>query len=216
MAGLVAAAALVVSVVAAAPAAAVTDTWHSNDDVYHYFKVPQSQVQSIVDGTPATLDLEANIGPSGTWSTLALDTSGSDYAANVGPLEPGLYYYQYTATMQDRSKVSFRQPESPVAVTSKPNWNTFFVPGDSVAWMDDIAAGGTVKELSYTSAAAAKDRTALVWTPPGYDPARVEAYPVLYLLGSEGQTAHEWLELGRAKQILDNLVAAGTPSRWWS
>src|SRR3569833_491730 len=105
---LVAAAALVMSVITAAPAAA-TDTWHSNDDIYHYFKVPQSQASSIVGGTPATLELEANIGPSGTWSALALDPSGSDYAANVGPLEPGLYYYQYTATMQDRSKVSFRQ-----------------------------------------------------------------------------------------------------------
>jgi enterochelin esterase-like enzyme len=198
---------LVGSLIAAAPAVAATDTWHSNDDVYHYFKVPQSQASSIVGGTPATLELEANIGPSGTWSALALDPSGSDYAANVGPLEPGLYYYQYTATMQDRSKVSFRQPGSPVAVTSKPNWNTFFVPGESVAWMDDIAAGGTVEELSYPSAAAAEGRTALVWTPPGYDSARAEAYPVLYLLSSAGQTAREWLELGRAKQILDNLVA---------
>ncbi|WP_204004275.1 alpha/beta hydrolase-fold protein [Micromonospora lutea] len=196
-----------VSVIATAPAAAATDTWHSNDDVYHYFKVPQSQASSIVGGTPATLELEANIGPSGTWSALAMDPSGSDYAANVGPLEPGLYHYQYTATMPDRSKVSFRQPGSPVAVTSKPNWNTFFVPGESVAWMDDTAAGGTVEELSYRSAAAGESRTAVVWTPPGYDPARTEAYPVLYLLSSEGQTAREWLELGRAKQILDNLVA---------
>lgn len=207
MTSLVAAVTMAVSVIAAAPAAAATDTWHSNDDVYHYFKVPQSQVSSIVGGTPATLELEANIGPSGTWSALALDPSGSDYAANVGPLEPGLYYYQYTATMQDRSKVSFRQPGSPVAVTSKPNWNTFFVPGESVAWMDDIAAGGTVQDLSYRSAAAGESRTAVVWTPPGYDAARPEAYPVLYLLSSKGQTAREWLELGRAKQILDNLVA---------
>lgn len=204
---IVAAAALVVSAIAAAPAAAATDTWHSNDDVYHYFKAPQSQVVSIVGGTPATLELEANIGPSGTWSALAMDPSGSDYAANVGPLEPGLYYYQYTATMPDRSKVSFRQPDSPVAVTSKPNWNTFFVPGESVAWMDDVAAGGTVNELSYASAASGESRTAVVWTPPGYKSTRAEAYPVLYLLSSEGQTAREWLELGRAKQILDNLAA---------
>src|SRR5512142_545703 len=207
-ASLVAAAALVMSVITAAPAAAATDTWHSNDDIYHYFKVPQSQASSIVGGTPATLELEANIGPSGTWSTVALDLNGSDHTANVGPLEPGLYYYQYTATMQDRSKVSFRQPGSPVAVTSKPSWNTFFVPGESVAWMGDIAAGGTVAELSYTSTAA-EGRTALVWTPPGYNSARAEAYPVLYLLSSKGQTAREWLELGRTKQILDNLVAGG-------
>jgi len=207
MTSIVAAAALVVSAIAAAPAAAATDTWHSNDDVYHYFKAPQSQVSSIVGGTPATLELEANIGPSGTWSALAMDPSGSDYAANVGPLEPGLYYYQYTATMPDRSKVSFRQPGSPVAVTSKPNWNTFFVPGESVAWMDDIAVGGTVEDLSYRSTASGESRTAVVWTPPGYNSARAEAYPVLYLLSSEGQTAREWLELGRAKQILDNLAA---------
>src|SRR5690349_9879440 len=91
--GLVAAAALVVSLIAAAPAVAATDTWHSNDDVYHYFKVPQAEAVSIVGGTPAALELEANIGPNGTWSALALGLSGTDYAANVGPLEPGLYHY---------------------------------------------------------------------------------------------------------------------------
>ena len=52
---LVAAAALVVSVIAAAPAAAAADTWHTNDDVYHYFKVPQSR-PAASSAEPATLN----------------------------------------------------------------------------------------------------------------------------------------------------------------
>src|SRR5699024_4419010 len=36
-----------------------------------------------------------------------------------------------------------------------------------------------------------------------------EAYPVLYLLQDEGQAYSEWVELGRVRQILDNLALEG-------
>jgi enterochelin esterase-like enzyme len=43
-----------------------------------------------------------------------------------------------------------------------------------------------------------------VWTPPGYDPDRAEPYPVFYLQHGGGQNYTDWVEMGRAKQILDN------------
>src|SRR5699024_2297078 len=64
-------------------------------------------------------------------------------------------------------------------------------------------------EITYDSTVADAERSAVVWTPPGYDEDRAEAYPVLYLLSAEGQSHREWLELGRAKQILDNLALDG-------
>ncbi|UUI71987.1 alpha/beta hydrolase-fold protein [Cellulomonas xiejunii] len=176
---------------------------------YHRFTVPQAEVEQIVGSRPAVMELQGNIGPSGTWSDLAMDPSGTDYPTQVGILEPGLYYYQYTATFEDRTKKSFRNPSTEVAVTSHPTWNTFFVPGPQVQWMSDVANGGDVAELAYDSPVADDERTTLVWTPPGYDAERADAYPVLYLLADGTQSAQEWAELGRAPQVLDNLAAEG-------
>ncbi|OCL36968.1 hypothetical protein BCR15_12875 [Tessaracoccus lapidicaptus] len=201
------AAAVVSSGIAASPANAEPDPWESQSGIYHYFTVPKTSVPSGACGnsTGAGAELEGNIGPSGTWAAVGLDGSGTDCRANIGPMKPGLYYYQYVATMADRSKQLFRNPDRPVDVTSHPFWNTLFVPGPEVAWMDDVASGGgTVAELAYGT-----DQSAMVWTPPGYTTDRDEPYPVLYLLADEGQSSREWLELGRAAQVLDNLAVAG-------
>ena len=177
---------------------------------YYRFTISQAQVEEIVGARPAVVELQGNIGPAGTWSDLALDPSGADYQGMWGPVPPGLYYYTYTATMPDRTKISFRNPDTPVAVTSRPTWNTYFVPGPEVEWMADVASGGgEVAELNYRSTVTHEDRTVLVWTHPDYDAERGKPAPTLYLLADEGQSAREWAELGRVPQVLDNLAVAG-------
>jgi enterochelin esterase family protein len=47
----------------------------------------------------------------------------------------------------------------------------------------------------------------LVYTPPGYDPAK--KYPVLYLMGGSGEDADSWTKNGQANFIMDNLLAEG-------
>lgn len=47
-----------------------------------------------------------------------------------------------------------------------------------------------------------------VYTPAGYEASSKE-YPVLYLLHGMGGDENAWTELGRAAQILDNLIAQG-------
>ena len=67
--------------------------------------------------------------------------------------------------------------------------------------------GGALQTIAYAELGRpSRQRSALVWTPPGYDAERAEAYPVLYLLQDEGQSYREWVELGRLQQILDNLT----------
>jgi enterochelin esterase family protein len=46
-----------------------------------------------------------------------------------------------------------------------------------------------------------------IYTPAGYD--KGGKYPVLYLLHGAGGDENAWSELGRAAQILDNLIATG-------
>ncbi|MEE6282344.1 alpha/beta hydrolase-fold protein [Georgenia sp. MJ170] len=172
--------------------------------------MPDEAAEAATGTTPAMVAVAGNFGPGKSWAQLNTGLDGGSWNATIGPLEPGLYYYQYEATVAGTEEViGFRNEDSPQAVTSKPSWNTFFVPGAEVQWMTDVPAGGDLQDISYDSTVAEAEQSALVWTPPGYDADRADPYPVLYLLHDEGQSHREWAELGRAAQILDNLAIEG-------
>jgi enterochelin esterase-like enzyme len=197
------------TLIAAQPAAAVgTDSWVSIPQAgYYRFTVPASAVTAAVGGTPAHFAVEGNWGPGRTFGQLGLSSSGGNWTGLIGPLDAGLYSYQYKATIGGSEQlVTFRNPGSPQEVTSQPAWNTFFVPGADAQWISDVPSGGQLANLGYDSPVAGAPRTALVWTPPGYDSDRAEPYPVLTLLSGDGQSYREWAELGRVGQILDNLA----------
>jgi enterochelin esterase-like enzyme len=192
------------TVVATQPAAAA-DPWIVQlDGGYVRFTVPDAAVQASV-GPVSQLVAEGNFGPSANWAQLGLSRSGANWSGIIGPLDAGLYYYQITG---DETKV-FKDATNPTTVTSEPEWSTFFVPGDSASLLADAPeAAGTVETLTYRSDVADEDRSALVWTPPGYT-ADDRPYPVLYLQHGGGQGHRDWTEVGRAEQILDNLSLSG-------
>ncbi|MBO1362863.1 esterase [Prevotella sp. A2931] len=67
---------------------------------------------------------------------------------------------------------------------------------------------GTVSKVWYDSPTAGLLRRCTVYTPAGYETG-AEKYPVLYLLHGIGGDENAWSELGRAAQIMDNLIAQG-------
>lgn len=67
---------------------------------------------------------------------------------------------------------------------------------------------GTVSKRWYASKGLKEDRRMTVYTPPGYETSK-EKFPVLYLLHGMGGDEEAWMTLGRASQILDNLIAQG-------
>ena len=69
-------------------------------------------------------------------------------------------------------------------------------------------AHGTVSKVWYESPTAGLTRRLTVYTPAGYETCGKE-YPVLYLLHGIGGDENAWSELGRAAQIMDNLIAQG-------
>ncbi|MEV4686295.1 alpha/beta hydrolase-fold protein [Microbacterium sp. LWH3-1.2] len=205
------------TLVAATPAAgAGSDQWVSLppnapgvEDVYR-FTVPSSAIQPATGINGGVVAVEGNFAPGKTWTTLNMGLSGGNWTSTIGPLEPGLYYYQYSArSAWNQDAFPFRNPASPQEVTSKPAWNTLFVDGPGAEWLADVPDGGALEDLTYQSSVTGAERSALVWTPPGYDESRAEPYPVLYLLQDAGQSYREWVELGRLKQILDNLAVEG-------
>ncbi|WP_327046757.1 alpha/beta hydrolase-fold protein [Microbispora sp. NBC_01189] len=143
----------------------------------------------------------ANDAPGGSWLRVPMSRDGDRWRVTVGPLDPWFYYYQWIV-----DGVSAKDTSNPAKVTSEPNWSHFLIPGERSRLLSDVPAGrgGKVESLTYPSTVANQDRTALVWTPPGYDPGRAEPYPVLYLQHGSGQSYTDWVEMGRAKQILDH------------
>ena len=74
--------------------------------------------------------------------------------------------------------------------------------------MNDVPHG-TIHKVWYPSPILGMEqRRMVVYTPAGYEKSDAR-YPVLYLLHGGGGYEGEWDEIGRASEILDNLIAAG-------
>lgn len=68
---------------------------------------------------------------------------------------------------------------------------------------------GNVSKVWYDSPTLGMQRRMTVYTPAGYEKNTKTKYPVLYLLHGSGGDEDAWADLGRAVQILDNLIAEG-------
>ncbi|MBR4643869.1 MAG: esterase family protein [Bacteroidaceae bacterium] len=66
---------------------------------------------------------------------------------------------------------------------------------------------GNIQQVWYDSKTLGMARRMSIYTPAGYE--KGGNYPVLYLLHGSGGDEDAWLTLGRASQVLDNLIAAG-------
>ncbi|MFY1691133.1 alpha/beta hydrolase [Plantactinospora sp. WMMB782] len=186
----------------AQPATAAATPWLTVSDGFVSIRVPAADLESAL-GTVSSVVVEADFGPSFAVADLGLGRSGDAWTSVIGPLRPGLYHYRIRA---DGSKL-LKDPTNASTVTSDPTWSTFLVAGDSASLLADVPAGqgGTLGTVSYLSGSR-QARSATVWTPPGYEARRSRPYPVLYLQQGADGSRTDWLDLGRAKQILDNLA----------
>jgi enterochelin esterase-like enzyme len=67
---------------------------------------------------------------------------------------------------------------------------------------------GQIRSVNYYSNITRSWRRAFVYTPPGYDSAINERYPVLYLQHGGGEDETGWPNQGKVDLILDNLIAS--------
>ena len=87
--------------------------------------------------------------------------------------------------------------------------NLFHIPGGrSDLYKVADVPHGTVSKVWYRTPSLGAERRITVYTPAGYEQS-TERYPVFYLLHGMGGDENAWTELGRAAQILDNMIAAG-------
>ena len=120
-------------------------------------------------------------------------------------LEPELYSYSFIVdgmTTADPSNVYILRDVASLM-------NIFLIGGgrEGLYGVQEVPHG-TVARRWYTSPTLGTTRRITVYTPAGYETSG-KRYPVLYLLHGMGNDEEAWLTLGRAAQILDNLIAAG-------
>lgn len=78
--------------------------------------------------------------------------------------------------------------------------------GGSYYALQDVPHGD-VRMKRYYSPVTNQWRRFFVYTPPGYDSATAESYPVLYILHGGGEDERGWATQGKTDLILDNLIA---------
>lgn len=138
--------------------------------------------------------------------TRELTDSAGIWSVTLDSLMPDLYTYAFsvdgTKTL-DPANVYVERDVSSL-------FNVLLVPGSrSDVFMVRDVPHGSLHGMWYPSEFNGGERRMSVYTPAGYDKDAGRRYPVLYLLHGMGGDETAWVHLGRAVQILDNLIAEG-------
>ncbi len=120
-------------------------------------------------------------------------------------LKPELYSYNFIV-----DGMTIIDPASVYTVRDLASLMSIFIVGNGCEGLYGVkdVPHGTVARRWYNSPTLGTTRRMNVYTPAGYETSK-RHYPVLYLLHGMGNDEEGWLTLGRAAQILDNLIAAG-------
>ena len=125
------------------------------------------------------------------------------------PLAPELYSYMFRI-----DGLPFTDPSNQYRHRDMTVWtNYFLITGEegTPGYMYSVnnVPHGNVSRVWYDSPTLGMSRRVSIYTPPGYEDSK-EKYPVLYLCHGAGGDENSWLDFGRAAQIMDNMIAAGT------
>lgn len=142
--------------------------------------------------------------PIGASNAMVRDEQGL-WSVNVGPLEPEFYGYWFLV-----DGVRTLDPSNVLTARDGVRFaSQLRVRGAaSAVYETNDVPHGTLGQVWCPSPTLGARRRMYVYTPPGYESGR-ERYPVLYLLHGGGGDEDAWTTLGRAPQILDNLIAQG-------
>ncbi|MDH6343496.1 enterochelin esterase-like enzyme [Parabacteroides sp. PFB2-12] len=125
----------------------------------------------------------------------------------TGSLSPELYSYKFIVDGRDQL-----DPSNVYMCRDIATYTNIFIIEKEAGDKGDLYSvnkvpHGSVSKVWYESPTLKMSRRMTVYTPPGYE--KGGRYPVLYLLHGAGGDEEAWATLGRASQIMDNLIAMG-------
>ena len=142
---------------------------------------------------PWTGTIDMQKGPNGIWEV------------TIDAPEPEIYTYNFFV-----DGVSVNDPlNNKVQRDGNRYLNMLFIPGPRSENYYEASQHGTVTYRWYDSPSLGISRRMAVYTPYGYEKNTKKKYPVLYLLHGGGGDEEAWPSMGRAVQILDNLIEKG-------
>ena len=128
------------------------------------------------------------------------DTAGV-WSVSIPKPQPELYTYNFIVdgfTVNDVNNVLLQRDGTRYL-------SVLLVPGDLTANYFEAGKRGNLSKVWYDSPTIGKSRRMYIYTPYGYNSGTAK-YPVLYLLHGGGGDEDAWVTMGRACQILDNLI----------
>jgi enterochelin esterase family protein len=170
------------------------------------FRICAPEAAKVSLGSSDNEDISPNTFMGGTGRPMSKDEKGMWSVTTPKPLAPDTYRYFFFVDgvrVPDPAarEYSYERSyiDSLVEVTGPS--------GDFQTWHNNIPHGNIAK-IEYWSEPLGTVRRMQVYTPPGYEKTDA-SYPVLYLVHGAGDSDHSWATVGRANNILDNLIAAG-------
>jgi enterochelin esterase family protein len=181
------------------PVAPVSPEINDNNTVTFRLNAPQAlNVEVMGDFLPSP-------GMAPAVADMVKNAEGIWEYTTVQALDPELYSYAFII---DGARVC--DPENVYNLRDVGTVSSFFIVGGGRADLYKVndVPHGTVSRSWYFSRVLGSSRRITVYTPPDYEQNK-QKYPVFYLLHGAGGDEEAWMTLGRASQILDNLIAQG-------
>ena len=130
---------------------------------------------------------------------------GGVWEVTIDAPEPEIYTYNFIV-----DGVSVNDPLNDKVQRDGTRYlNMLFIPGKRSENYYEAKNHGSVTYRWYESPSLGISRRMAVYTPYGYEQDKKGKYPVLYLLHGGGGDEEAWTSMGRAAQILDNLIEKG-------
>ncbi len=133
-----------------------------------------------------------------------IQDSDGIWSVSVATPEPEIYTYNFIVdglTVNDANNITMQRDGNRYM-------SVLLVPGELTENYFEATEHGDLNKIWYDSPTLGIERRMFVYTPYGYDTSGKD-YPVLYLLHGGGGDEDAWSTMGRARQILDNLIEKG-------
>lgn len=170
---------------------------------------PKFEADSVTFSLAA--DYATVVALSGNWmpgwgQTIPMTKKNGVWSVKIATPSPEIYTYNFVVdgvAVNDPLNVFVQRDGSRYL-------SMLMVPGERTKdYFEAPANRGTVTSVWYDSKILGINRRLTVYTPYGYESNPKQKYPVLYLLHGAGGDEEAWSSMGRAAQILDNLIASG-------
>ncbi|MBN2173052.1 MAG: esterase [Bacteroidales bacterium] len=174
-------------------------------EVIFRISAPYADSVQISGGFGPIVKMETQFGTMDVPGNLDLSKDENGVWSITVPLpEPELYTYSFIV-----DGISVNDPNNVFMQRDGTRYlSVLLIPGELTENYFEANQRGNLNQVWYDSPTLDMTRRIFVYTPYGYADSKVK-YPVLYLLHGAGGDEDAWSTMGRACQILDNLIEKG-------